>query len=1043
MKYKKIGISILIIFLSLSQIVFSQTTEGRWEKDLSGSGWSLWLDRAAVWYNDSAYLPPVDISKLPVNAPTCGWENLHNHSISQKKVNVPGTVEQYYWGKIGGAIPDTGGNYVGVSWWSRKFNFDPKLQGKRITLCFQSVNLRAEVFINEKLVGYDVIGNTPFEVDATNAIVFGKENFIDVRITDPVGNFSWDDNILMRWGNNLVPAVHGFGGITGSIIAKATDAVCISDIYVQNQPDPKKVKVFVTLSNYSGEEQSGELSLVLHELKNPEIIVWKKDIPVSLSTNTKTFSFFAKVPKAKLWDLSPYQTLKPAALYDASVKFVSKNKKIEDNQGQRFGFRWFDVGEKDADKRFYLNGKRVFILSAMTRGFWPKNGIFATPEMAKRDMVTMSKLGMNTMYMHRAIGQPAVNEYADSIGMFTYEEPGGYRIMPNKADGIEGPDALSKLWRKEKLRRMIIRDRSLPSSIIYYFKNEATKIPDEDDVQNIKMVHNLDPSRIVNYNSGNSIVGNPQKEAANDPTKLHMLPFNDTLYEYGWWDQHHWFPYSGYVDEMYRNPNFYLRGVINGARSLKPQDSLYRLDKKEIIFWGEEGAFGTMVRLQKIKEELDTIGDTGFREKEHEDWFNYYNKFLDQTGFRKSFPTVDSLTMSLGRNLAYFHGRNIENVRLSNIGDAYNMNGWASASTRTDVVDMYRNPTADPSIISHYTQPLYIAVKIRDKVLPVGTSPIADFFIINEENLHGKYILNITFNDPKGNATFNKKFDVTVTGGEIFGQLLVKDVKLPEINEPGYYEVNARLSSDNDVNKASGFDKIFAVRYENDGKIPTHCAIIENDDVIKSFLQRTQGVTIPAYNIQDGKLDEIIIGNNDFKNMDKNTLQDIMKRVESGTKLIVLENADYIGQEINNVLKDRPAIYSPIVKGDIPGYLPYTGGGIIQWNGSGRLFVGKSPFLKGLPESQGMSWEYQCFYKINDNLGRNGMVSGIKLNHWGTELVVALGNQRKKEILASLGRVKVGKGSVMLSTLNILPNLESQENSSVVAKRLFLNLLKY
>lgn len=119
----------------LFQIVFGQSENTRWQKDLSGNGWGLWLDHErAVWYSDSAYLPPVDISKLPVNAPTCGWENLHNNS--EKRVSVPGTVEQYYWGKIGGAIPDTGGNYVGVSWWSRKFNLDPKLQGKRIIYPF-------------------------------------------------------------------------------------------------------------------------------------------------------------------------------------------------------------------------------------------------------------------------------------------------------------------------------------------------------------------------------------------------------------------------------------------------------------------------------------------------------------------------------------------------------------------------------------------------------------------------------------------------------------------------------------------------------------------------------------------------------------------------------------------------------------------------------------------------------------------------------------------------------------------------------------------
>ncbi|MDF2434674.1 MAG: beta-galactosidase, partial [Mucilaginibacter sp.] len=113
----------------------------------------------------------------------------------------------------------------------------------------------------------------------------------------------------------------------------------------------------------------------------------------------------------------------------------------------------------------------------------------------------------------------------------------------------------------------------------------------------------------------------------------------------------------------------------------------------------------------------------------------------------------------------------------------------------------------------------------------------------------------------------------------------------------------------------------------------------------------------------------------------------------------------------------------------------------LNWGGSGRLFVGRSEILNGLPQAQGMSWEYQCFYK-GPHMGEAAQVSGIRLNNWGAELIVALGNQGSKEILTSLTRIPVGKGNVVLSTLNILPNLNSQELSAVVAKKLFLNLLK-
>lgn len=1020
MTYKKF-IPLLALMLLLSTMGRAQNS--RWEKELSDKDWNLWLDHAAIWANDDVYLPPVNVAKLPVNLPTCGWEKLH-HNDSLKKVSVPGTVEEHYWGAIGGAVQDTGGNYVGVSWWSKKFHVDESLKGKRITLFFQSVNLRAEVFVNGKLVGYDVVGNTPFEVNATNAIQFGQDNQLDVRITDPVGNFEWNDNILMRWGKNLVPAVHGFGGITGSVILRATDAVNVNDIYVQNQPNPKKVNVFVILNNYSGTPKNGRLAVSIHEKNNPNAVVWKKTIPADIPSASKTFIIPATVPQAKLWQLAANGGKQATNEYVADVKFTSVDKSIVDNSNQRFGFRWFDVGEKDKDKRFYLNGKRVFIMAAMTRGFWPKNGIFPTPEMIKRDMNTMFDLGLNTMLMHRAIGQPMVIDYADSAGLFTYEEPGGYRVTANKNDHIDGPDEQAKRWRSEKLKRMVIRDRSFPSMIIYNLKNEETNAPDDDEKKDMQMVHELDPSRIITYNSGNDIGKDVYKIKVNDPFELHMLPFNQSLVYGGWYDQHHWYAYSGYTDEMYRNPKFYLRGVINGARIPLITDSLYRLDKSKILFFGEEGAFGTIVRLQKIKEEIDRTGASGFREQEHLDWFNYYNRFLDETGFRSSYPDVDSLTRSLGRNLHYFHARNIESMRMGNIADAYNLNGWASAATRTDVVDMYRNPTADASIIRHYTQPLYIAVKLRNKVVPTGTSPIVDLYIVNEKDLKGRHQLKVTFNGPKGNVLFTKSFTVNVKGGEEFGQLLVENIKLPPTEQQGYYMLKASLTADG-VKKADGFDDLYAVNTGDN--ITANCAVLENDNTIKSFLSKVKGINVSAYNAAGSEPQVIVIGNYAFDNISQTTLQDMIKSVQNGAKLIVLENADKFAAQINMVLKNRPVIYK--------------GGGILNWGGSGRLFVGRSEILNGLPQAQGMSWEYQCFYK-GPHMGEAAQVSGIRLNNWGAELIVALGNQGSKEILTSLTRIPVGKGNVVLSTLNILPNLNSQELSAVVAKKLFLNLLK-
>ena len=977
---------------------------GRWEAEVSGEGWNLWLDREAEWIMDDIYMPPVDVKNLPVNPPTCGWDRLE--WMVDKKVAVPGTVEEHFWGVNGNPI-GIAGDYRGVSWWSTTFTLDPSLKSKRIILAFDSVNLRAEVFVNRKLVGYDVIGNTPFEVDVSDAVIFNGDNRLNVRITDPVGNFDWNDNELYPWGNNKVPGVHGFGGITGKIYIRATDAVHIDDVYVQNKPKITEVEVFVTLGNSSSVTQEGELRLAVNEWENPSQILWGKNIPVTVSPGGEDISLYVKVPKAKSWNINDPH------LYVASVTFRNNDGTMIDSMERRFGFRWFDIGEKNGDKRFYLNGKRIFIFATLHRGFWAKNGIFPTPEMAKRDIETARMLGYNTVKFHRAIGQHYVIEFCDEVGHLAFEEPGGYRCMPE-------PDETAQIWRREKLKRMIIRDRSNPSLILYNLKNEAQNPPSEDDVKNMQMVHTLDPTRIVTYNSDRNRTIPHTERLEKDPFKLHIKPFDDTLYYHGWWDQHHWIPYVGYIDDYYENPRFYLRGVVNQARAISRSDSLYRLEEDEIIFWGEEGAGGTMVSLGKIKNELARIGVSGWREMEHIDYYNEYDRFLDESGFRSSFPTVDDLTMALGKNLHYYHGRALENVRMSNVADAYILNGWASGGTHSDLVDAYRNPTGDPSILSYYSQPLYVAVKIRDKVLPTGVAPLADIFLINEVNCKGTHTLELNLVNPHGKTVFSERYRVSVIGGEEFGQLLIEDIHLPMVDTPGYYKLNAALWSGKGV-EATGFDDIFVVDYITGPGLKGKVAVIDTSGTINAFLEESRGVSFGDFDPNDPFIDYIIIGEHNYtkvRNLGRqpniSATDPILDKVASGATLIILDQADRWAQQWDIIAVQYINTH--------------------HWGRNGRLFVGTSRFLDGLPRAQSMNWEYQEFYR--------GDIWGIGLGRLGVETIVAVAAQNRKEILNALCRIPYGNGQIFLSTLPIIPELASTEPQSAVPKKLFLNLLE-
>ncbi len=987
----------------VSSLVFA--APGRWEKDLSGKGWTLRLDRMADWKNDRAILPPVDMKKVPVNPPTGGWEALDR--MEGRSVSVPGTVEEHFWGANRNSV-GIAGDFRGVSWWSTSFALDPALEGKRITLRIGSANLRAEVFVNRRLCGYDVVGNTPFETDITAAVRFDAPNRLDVRVTDPVGNFTWEDNDLCRWGPNMVPAVHGFGGVTGRVTVRATDAVRIDDVYVENKPSVTDADVVVSVGNGAGRTVAGKLRVRVCEWRNPGAVIFDRTLSASVPAGGKAFTVKVHAPKAKPW------AIRDPHLYTASVSFASSDGSSSDTVDRRFGFRYFTVGEKNGDRRFYLNGRRVFIFAAMTRGFWPATGMNPTAETARRDIDITLRLGYNMMLFHRAIGQPEIIDLCDEAGLLVYEEPSGYRCEPEQDDAV-------MTWRREKLRRMILRDRSNPSFIIYNLKNEATAPPTADDIANVRMIQSLDPGRVVTYTSHISNVRNYWENRTPDPSKLHALPFDDSLRTSGWFDQHHWFRYPGYVDECYRNPRFFARGCITGPTDIVPADSLHALPSGEIVFWGEEGQWGTMMRLEKIREELLRSGATGFREKAHLNWYDSYRRFLDETGFTKYFPTVDDLTLSMGRSLHYYHGRMLENARMGNITDGFNLNGWAAPETSEDIVDVYRYPTGDPDILSYYARPLYVAVKIPDKVIPAGASPRADFFLVNESDLKGACTLDVVCTGPDGATGFTKSYPATVLGGEEYGQLLVEGVVLPPVEKSGRWTVTASLRDAKGTIRATGRDDLYAVDLRTGPPIRKSIAVIDTSGAVNAFLKKTRKIALPAFDPAAPDPDLIVVGAHDFRAASgpykSRYISTVMDRVASGTTLIVLEQADKWAELMNDLFR-HPAVEFRRA---------------VHWGTDGRFIAGRHPFLEGLPQGEAMHWEYQAFY--------HGDIWGLDMSRTGTETIVALACENRQDILAALVRVPYGNGQVYLSTLDILPGLRSEKPYSAAAKRVFLNMM--
>ena len=222
-------------------------------------GWRLWLDPKAAWQDDTLYLPEdVNLTNLPVNPPTGGWAALNDQAGIG--VSLPATVEEYYFNRAPARttastspsdIVAADGYYEGVSWWYRLFTPPALRPGERLVFYFPAGRLRSEVYVNGKLVGYNIISEAPFSADATDAINPDGTNLLAVRITNPGGRLDWMDFLTMTWGKYTLPATHAFGGLAGGVEMQVRAPVSVSDLAVFNKPDPRSVQMQAEISSAS------------------------------------------------------------------------------------------------------------------------------------------------------------------------------------------------------------------------------------------------------------------------------------------------------------------------------------------------------------------------------------------------------------------------------------------------------------------------------------------------------------------------------------------------------------------------------------------------------------------------------------------------------------------------------------------------------------------------------------------------------------------------------------------------------------------------
>jgi hypothetical protein len=745
------------------------------------TGWRLWPDQKAEWQNDTVYLPEdVHLASLPVNPPSGGWDALR--ATQGIPVTLPCTVEQYFWGLTGmrpyhdeyrfETADDEvkNGAYYGVSWWWRALEIPAAFADKRIFLRVRGARQRAEVYLNQKLVGYSLMEELPFECDVTAAARPGASNQLAIRITNPGGRLDWVDGGRIMWGNAAFQKSHGFGGLDRALTLSAHGPARIRDSWVLNTPEPRRITAHAEIENVGAAASKGRLRFsVLDPVTGNELAHAEVAAPLD-AHQTAAFQAELFCPSAQLWDLDAPHLYRMRAEWSGVTEAA-----VTDARTIDFGFRWFAPEGIGTNALFRLNGRRVRIYTSISWGYWALNGLFPTPELAEREVLVAQQFHLNCLNFHRNLAKEEVLAIQDRRGLLRCMEPGGGMQAVGRAGQ---PDGFAERYMQAKILGMIRANRSHPSVVEYILQNEGRPELSNPNLERVlRMMHAADPSR--------SIVG--CDGFASRAPQAWMEPYSDHVRTSaeggagGWWDDHQGQPSDVWQDAQYVSPTEFL---------------YYSTDRTEIVEWGEMKGAASIDDHAALIKQIMKHGGHSYDLADHQELLAVYEKFLDTWGFRKAFPTASDLFQSIGRRAYESWGQFLENIRICDLNDYAAISGWESTAmeNHSGLVDNFRDFKSNPDPIRNSLLPVRPIAKQKALVAGLGEQVGFDLYLLNDSNRLASGKLAFSIADPKGARHAIGSWDAPAFVKDQLSVLVKENVASPALDREGVWTTHFSLA---------------------------------------------------------------------------------------------------------------------------------------------------------------------------------------------------------------------------------------------------------
>jgi beta-galactosidase len=367
------------------------------------------------------------------------------------------TVDLPHTWNAGDVIDEQRGYRRGISWYRKKLFIPSEARDKKITLRFDGVVSKADVYLNGKLLKTHLGAYTAFGVDITDICEVGKENLLAVKVDNssslgeilpPVsGDFSIFGGIYRRVFLQWTEKVHFVTEPYAAVPVRIqTPEVSVSEASMQivaflknDFTDTKHVHVNVFLCD--------EMNRIVKEKQLKLKLIPGRKYPISTSVG--------RIENPHLWSPElPY-------LYTVKVQVCdAKNGEMYQEVISPVGFRWFSVDKTG----FYLNGKYLKLRGAARHQDYAGLGTAIPVEMNRRDMRLLKEMGANFVRISHYPQDPEIYRACDELGLIVWSEICVVNEVRKNTEFAHNC--------KEMLKEMILQNYNHPSVVLWGAMNE-------------------------------------------------------------------------------------------------------------------------------------------------------------------------------------------------------------------------------------------------------------------------------------------------------------------------------------------------------------------------------------------------------------------------------------------------------------------------------------------------------------------------------------------------------------------------------------------